>query len=100
VGDQLLKKAADIFRDNFRNDDIIARTGGDEFCIILPGTSKKEALNIIERIRVKCEFESTDRLPLSISFGAAEKNKGSIHLKNVLRDAEKAMYNDKHKKFY
>jgi diguanylate cyclase (GGDEF)-like protein/PAS domain S-box-containing protein len=98
TGDKLLKKAADIFKDNFRSDDIIARTGGDEFCIILPGTSKKEALNIIERIRVKCGFESSDKLPISISFGAAEKNKGSVHLKNVLRDAEKSMYRDKHKR--
>ena len=98
TGDCLLKKAADIFRDNFRNEDIIARTGGDEFCIILPGTSRDEALKIIQRIKVKCEFESFREFPISISFGAAEKKNTGGHLKNVLRDAERAMYDNKRKK--
>jgi len=97
-GDQLLRKAAHIFKDSFRNDDIIARTGGDEFCIILPGASRKEALSIIERIRIKCQFESTEKVPISISFGAAEKRTVDAHLKNILRDAEMSMYRDKNKK--
>ncbi len=98
TGDRMLNKAADIFRDNFRNEDIIARTGGDEFCIILPGTSRDEALMIIQRIKIKCEFESSDKFPISISFGAAEKKNTSDHLKNILRNAEKAMYKDKKKR--
>jgi diguanylate cyclase (GGDEF)-like protein len=98
TGDMLLKKTAEILRHDFRNEDIIARTGGDEFCIILPGTSRDEALMIIQRIKIKCEFESSKEFPISISFGAAERKCTSDRLKNVLRNAEKAMYRDKRKK--
>jgi diguanylate cyclase (GGDEF)-like protein len=98
IGDRLLKKAADILRHDFRNEDIIARTGGDEFCIILPGTSRDEALRVIQRIKIKCDFESSKKFPISISFGTAERKCTSDHLKNVLRIAEKAMYADKRKK--
>ena len=93
-GTSFLKKAADIFRDNFRNDDMIARIGGDEFCMILPGTSKREALTIIQRIKMKCIFESSEKLPISISFGIAEKN-SKANIKNALKGAEKVMYHDK-----
>lgn len=95
-GDLLLKKAANIFKDNFRNEDIIARIGGDEFCIILPGTLKEEAEKIIQRIKSECILKSSKRLPLSISFGIAEKKTADIHIKKVLKDAEKSMYKNKY----
>jgi GGDEF domain-containing protein len=53
---------------------------------------------IIQRIKIKCEFESSKKFPISISFGAAERKCTSDHLKNVLKNAEKAMYADKRKK--
>jgi len=94
-GDLLLKKIANILKDNFRDEDIIARTGGDEFCIILPGISKKEAEKIISRIKWKCIIQSSKRLPMSISFGIAEKKTADIHIKKILREAEKSMYKNK-----
>jgi len=95
-GDLLLKKAANIFKDNFRNEDMIARIGGDEFCIILPGTLKEEAEKIIQRIRSECILKSSKRLPLSISFGVAEKKTTGIQIKKILKDAEKSMYKNKY----
>jgi diguanylate cyclase (GGDEF)-like protein len=50
AGDDLLISAAKIISDSFRQVDIIARIGGDEFCIILPGVDHKAALAKKNRI--------------------------------------------------
>ena len=100
-GDLLLKEISNILKDNFRDEDIIARTGGDEFCIILPGASKKEAKRIVQRIKKKCLLQSSEKLPMSISFGLAEKNTADVSIKKLLREAEKLMYEKKFiKKLY
>ena len=100
-GDLLLKEISNILKDNFRDEDIIVRTGGDEFCIILPGASKNEAERIVKRINKKCLLQSSERLPMSISFGIAEKKTADISVKKILREAEKLMYEKKFiKKLY
>jgi diguanylate cyclase (GGDEF)-like protein/PAS domain S-box-containing protein len=95
-GNHLLKKIADIMSDNFRGTDVISRTGGDEFCIILPDTPKEEAENIILRIKEKCIIRSSKKMPISISFGIAEKNNADMEIKKVLEYAEKSMYKNKY----
>ena len=100
-GDLLLKEISNILKDNFRDEDTIARTGGDEFYIILPGTSKEEAGRIVQRIKKKCLLQSSERLPMSISFGIAEKKTADVSIKKILREAEKSMYKKKFiKKLY
>ena len=94
-GDLLLKEITKILKDNFRDDDMIARTGGDEFCIILSSTSKDEAEKIIERIDQKCLLQRSIRFPISISFGIAEGNTADVPVKKILREAEKLMYEKK-----
>ena len=94
-GDLLIKEISNILKDNFRDEDIIARTGGDEFCIILPGILKEEAERIVQRIKKKCLLLSSKRLPLSISFGIAEKKTEDVSIKKILREAEKLMYEKK-----
>jgi diguanylate cyclase (GGDEF)-like protein/PAS domain S-box-containing protein len=94
-GDLLLKEVTKILRDNFRDDDLIARTGGDEFCIILSSTSKEEAEKIVKRINRKCLIQSSKRFPISISFGISEGNTGEKPVKKILREAEKLMYEKK-----
>ena len=41
-------------------------------------------------------LKSSKRLPLSISFGIAEKNTEGIHIKKIFKDAEKSMYKNKY----
>jgi diguanylate cyclase (GGDEF)-like protein len=50
-GDRLLAEAADAWRAALRGDDVIARTGGDEFVLIMPGTSGDQAQAVLSRLR-------------------------------------------------
>lgn len=50
-GDKLLQKFADILRTTGRDEDIIARYGGDEFTLILPETDQESAYSVIKRIK-------------------------------------------------
>lgn len=94
-GDKLLIRIADILKECFRKEDIVARWGGDEFSAILPQTSLDKTMNIVNRVYTKCRENSTDTIPLSMSMGAATKESMSENIKNVIKKAEDRMY--KHK---
>ena len=67
AGDKALKKTAKILRSSVRDMDMVTRYGGEEFCIILPGTMKREAIFVAERVRrgIECEpFAGEEELPL------------------------------------
>jgi diguanylate cyclase (GGDEF)-like protein len=51
AGDRLLTETADAWRSALRGDDVLARTGGDEFVLIMPRTSRDEAAAVLERLR-------------------------------------------------
>jgi diguanylate cyclase (GGDEF)-like protein/PAS domain S-box-containing protein len=94
AGDEYIRKAVKILNDNFRDEDIISRIGGDEFGIILPNTDNKTALNIIKRIKEsfkKCNVYNM----CNISLGCATKNSYSEDIREVFKKADKEMYEDK-----
>ncbi len=73
VGDDLLISAAKIISGCFRQVDILARIGGDEFCIILPGVDRKAALAKKNRIaKAVDEYNANNPpIPLKMSVGIA-----------------------------
>jgi diguanylate cyclase (GGDEF)-like protein/PAS domain S-box-containing protein len=98
-GDNLLKRIANILKECCRNEDIVARVGGDEFCILLPSTPYGAASDICRRIYARCE-KVDGSLPggsakLSISLGCAAKTEGRESIRNVMKAAEDAMYRRK-----
>jgi len=98
AGDELLRKVALILLRSCRQEDIVARWGGDEFLILLPRTSLPTAQEIIERIRKNCEEESKKRetlIPLSISLGCAAKEREGERIQDVINEAEDRMYRNK-----
>lgn len=97
IGDKLLKKTAEIIKKNIRKDDILARWGGDEFCIILPKTPINKAKNIINRINENSSFLEFDICPIYISFGLATKYNINQNIENIFRESEKNMYKNKEK---
>ena len=95
VGDRVLKKAADIMVDSFRDEDIISRVGGDEFVILLPMTTEKTALEIIERVKRKCENNPLEYIKINISFGVATKASNDEDISKIYKKAEDRMYFNK-----
>jgi diguanylate cyclase (GGDEF)-like protein len=62
LGDQLIVKAAEVFKKECRSDDIIARIGGDEFTVLLPKTGNEEVKGIVNRIRNSVLKENIDSI--------------------------------------
>lgn len=97
-GDRLLNSIARILRRYCRNEDIIARWGGDEFAVILPKTDADAAEEICRRIKKAAEKIRDLRIPPSISLGVAVKQREHENIRTIIAAAEKHMYNDKLKK--
>ncbi|MDW7669144.1 MAG: transporter substrate-binding domain-containing protein [Bacillota bacterium] len=95
LGDELLKKAAVIMKKYCREDDIIARWGGDEFAFVLPKTSSSETAVIVKRIEgAAAEFEN-GKISLSIAFGWDTKTNKNEKLNRIFKNAEDNMYKKK-----
>lgn len=100
-GDKVLIKLGKIIISCLRKMDTAYRYGGEEFTVILPETSNKEAIVVAERIRSAVEYEKFLPEPgktasISISVGVTEyANNESIS--SLIQRADKAMYLSKDK---
>jgi diguanylate cyclase (GGDEF)-like protein/PAS domain S-box-containing protein len=100
-GDEYIKKAANIINSLLRNEDIVARVGGDEFVIILPNTTKKTAASISERIRreFKLENKKSDKsIKFDISIGISTAKNKKTDLISCYHLADQNMYKNKNNK--
>ena len=95
MGDELLKKIAEVIIKGCRTDDIIARLGGDEFVILLPKTDAFEAEQIIKRITDLSSNEKVGSVDISISFGYGTKNNEEENIQEIFKKAEDYMYKKK-----
>ncbi|MFO7612960.1 MAG: diguanylate cyclase [Clostridia bacterium] len=94
-GDALLISAAEILKAACRQDEIIARVGGDEFMILLPHTGAADAEKILKRISVAADGCTSTELPFSIGLGHAVKTDSKQNRDDLFKAAEDAMYRDK-----
>lgn len=96
-GDNALQNIANIIQSSFREEDVTARIGGDEFAVLLPTVdaaiaqkAKGRILNGID----KYNKENTDAVPLSLSIGCATANKNES-LEEAFKLADEVMYLEK-----
>ncbi|NLW53621.1 MAG: diguanylate cyclase, partial [Clostridiaceae bacterium] len=91
-GDKLIKLTADFLRSNYRQEDIVARIGGDEFCILLPNTSAPVAEGIKERLLKGAAEQEGTKHPISLSIGYAIKTDENEDIDHTLIQADRNMY--------
>jgi diguanylate cyclase (GGDEF)-like protein len=103
VGDLILEEFADLSASCLRSIDTFARTGGEEFLVILPDSNHSDATSAIERMRKKLEdhaFNVSKEYTLGISISAGiticnpsgEINDSKSLVYHYLEQADKAMY--------
>jgi diguanylate cyclase (GGDEF)-like protein len=97
MGDEALKLVAQVLRSCSRRIDVVARHGGDEFMVILPGASLPEAHRFFERMRRQVSERSgrTLGLDLRLSAGAVQCPGYSTDPATLLDAADEAMYRAK-----
>lgn len=98
VGDQVLKLLALTLTDSIKGQDLAARFGGEEFCVILPGTGLPDAIKVAEIIRNKVGKKQVINRKtgeglgqISVSIGVAEFKYGEPLSQLILR-ADEALY--------
>lgn len=97
-GDKLLISIAKIMEDCAREQDILVRTGGDEFVMLLPQTSYRQAGALVEKLKIACDegYKLENELIItSISLGYATKTKEHQLFEKTFKLAEESMYRKK-----
>ena len=99
AGDLALAHFADILRLDRRTDDILARLGGEEFALVLPGTTLEEAMCVADRLCGKVESNPMPyeggKMPMTASFGVASISDKDTCLTDVIVRADRALYRSK-----
>jgi diguanylate cyclase (GGDEF)-like protein len=99
IGDEALRHFATLLTDNRRVEDIVARIGGEEFVLVLPGTDIREATAIADElcIRMATSPMVTDgrQIVMTSSFGVASIAEQDTSLTDVVIKADRALYRSK-----
>ncbi|MES2501896.1 MAG: GGDEF domain-containing protein [Pseudomonadota bacterium] len=95
-GDEVIQMFAQLAKNNMRDIDLLGRYGGEEFCILMPNASEKEALMLAERIRQKYEnmpiLLNGQSVKCTVSAGVCDSSQLGSDFKSMFSAADKALY--------
>ena len=95
AGDEVLKKVAAILLSSTRSMDCTSRYGGEEFAVLLTGTSGDAAAEVAERIRARVEAQEFAGRRITLSIGIAEFPEHGQTADEVMSSADEALYSAK-----
>lgn len=99
VGDAVLRHLADTLQETFRQVDVVARIGGEEFAVILPSTDLPAALAASERLRAAIEDACVEidgmRIRYTVSGGIASMDSDVSSFDELIKRADTALYDAK-----
>jgi diguanylate cyclase (GGDEF)-like protein len=98
-GDRLLIRAASVFRNTFREQDVVARIGGDEFVVLVRNCSQEDMDMFYEKLRLNIkennQLNTSEPIPLEMSVGYAYMAEKDKLLSELVRAADHTMYRKK-----
>jgi diguanylate cyclase (GGDEF)-like protein len=98
-GDVVLQAIAGVLRETVREQDSVARIGGDEFCILLPDTGLEEAVTVAERMRLEIDAlvlqYRGEMVRVRASLGVASSQNCGLSLQCLMDNSDGALYRAK-----
>lgn len=99
MGDIVLFKIADLCRKLLRKSDILGRYGGEEFLVILPNTSLKNAVLVANKLRETIAQEDIiiddKKISVTISIGVSQWQYPEMTIDETLKRADTCLYRAK-----
>jgi two-component system chemotaxis response regulator CheY len=102
AGDEALRRVAEVLQENRRDYDLAGRWGGEEFLVILPGTSLAQAGAVGERLRlaiqsIEMQVGGRDAVTIRASIGVAASSPAELRVgfDELVERADRAMYRAK-----
>lgn len=99
VGDELLRHFTTIIKDNIRDNDVLSRTGGDEFVLTMSNANLEKGQIILQRIRQATQkrpfvYENVEHI-VGFGCGVASYPEDEKEILGIMRIADQRMYEDK-----
>lgn len=99
IGDKVLKRAVAVCQAHLKSTEVFGRLGGEEFAILLPECTLEQAMIRAEQIRLEVALlaggDDTPEIEVSASFGVADATRSGYALRELIIDADDALYRSK-----